>query len=212
MLLPILVWVLDIPPNLAVVAAVAVVGAVSLFDLREAGAVSLPRTPRAVLKLLPPVAIAGLGAFLVHMVPIAVYKWAMAIPLVGWGVASILLARKDGAVGPADSETGNDGIAAWSVRGFALGSFGASTLPRGMPGASLPLTLASGSALIVFWRVGDFRWNAALPALVALTLGIELGKPLARRLSIRAGGVALGTALVGASIATVVLAVMRGRV
>lgn len=208
LLLPIFVLVLGILPDLAVVAAVAVVGMVALFDAWEEGAKALPRSPLDVSRLLLAMALTGFGAFLVHLVPGQLYMWMMGIPLVGWGVVSIVFATKRVIPEQEGRETGIEGIGKWSIRAFSLGFLGAPSGSKGIPGIPLWWALMSGAAMFVFWREGAFRWNAALPALVAMMVGIELGKPLARKVSDRIGGIIVGAMMVGASLATVAFMAM----
>jgi hypothetical protein len=169
-IVPVILWrVLGVPAWLALPAAVGANGVLVAFD--ASGGSDGPGRNRDWKSVSVGAIAAGLASLVLARIPHEAVGWFLAAALSGIGLVRLAFR------GSAWSGAGASG---WLLRNSYSGAAnGSLALPLGDPaGAFLAAAVATGVA----WWSGEFRWNVAFPALVAMGVGTDLGRSLRRRI------------------------------
>lgn len=205
--LPIFLYVLHVPGDLAVSASTAVVGTVALLGAWEAwrrDGLDLGTLARFAL---PGAVFSALGAWISTLLPARLLGAAFAALVAASAARLLLRPPADAASSPSPSRL----VATGAGTGALMGLFGAGggflAVPALRIHGGLPLALAvpvslgsialnAAAGLAVQIPSGHFRWTIALPAFLAMMLGQDLGSFLGRRVAARHLERALGALLV----------------
>jgi len=207
---PIHLLTLGLPAGIAVPAAAGLTGIVALTGLRDAWRAA-PADPRTLGFFAVPAAVAAVAtAFLGSMLPPSALLWTFAAAS---GLAALphLLPRRGLETEPAGPAPHVTGIASTGAMVGALtGLFGVGwhrggsrSFPAPVPDSVLLSALALGAAASMAVHVpsGAFRWTILVPALIAVFLGMDLGRLVLRWLPGRTPERILGGLLVVSALA-----------
>jgi uncharacterized protein len=209
--LPIFLLVLHVPMELAVPATSAVVGLAAL-----SGAWDAWKNKRLDLAILwrfaiPGMIFAALGAFLSPLISATVLHWSFFVIVAAAGIRLLFLRQNPSHSDVAPAARPAHLAMAGAGTGALMGLFGVGGGFLAMPAlilrgglaavAAVPVSLGAmalnaGASLAVQIPAGNFRWTLALPALVAVLFGMELGGTVSKKLSSKALERILGGLLV----------------
>lgn len=209
--LPVFLFVLKIPLELAVPATTAVVGLAALSGTWDAW--SRKRLDLSVLWrfALPGMAASALLSLVAQRIPETVRHVSFFVLVTLVGARLLLVGGKQGERDPAPIRTGHL-AGAGAATGALMGIFGvgggflampALVLHGGLPVSSAlgvspgAMALNAAASLAVQIPSGNFRWTLVAPALVAVLLGMEIGGWLSKRIPARWQERFLGALLVG---------------
>lgn len=209
LILPVFLLALGLPTGIAVPAAAGLTGLVALSGFWDAW-----RSSRAHLRSLgyislPAAAAAAAAAFLGAHIPPSVALWTFVAVAV---LASILHLLPRSAHADVPTTRPVPLAASGAVMGTLTGLFGIGWIPPGSRRFPSPapefvllgaVALGAAASMAVHVPAGTFRWTVMAPALIAVFLGMELGRIVLRWLPERSGDRILGAMLAVSATAVV---------
>lgn len=207
LLLPVLLLALRVPLELAVPTTVAVVGFVALSGTWDAWMERRLDLRRSAWFGFPVAAMSALASLVAtSWIPSGILLWSFLVSAILVAVRTMVgnspASRESSS--PPPSRLATVAWGAWNgilVGGFGVGST-STAVPRGEPKSAVtPQTFLAGIALgavaslVVHIDAGNFRWTMALPAVLAVTLGMEIGGWSSKKLPYRALELSFGAML-----------------